>query len=108
MFLTFDFHQISALDVERVLLQHPDISEIAVVGYPDVVYEEKIAAILVTSKRMTLTDIQNFCKERLPQSSIPDKLIVVESIPRNALGKVNKVELKKEFFPSTTRVHQSV
>ena len=95
-----ELHQISALDVERVLLEHTGISEAAVVGMPDPLYGEKIAAIVVSCTELTLADVQKFCELHLPKSSIPSELLTVQSIPRNALGKVNKAELREKLFPS--------
>lgn len=95
--------QISALDVERVLLQHPEILEAAVVGIPDSLYGERVVAILVVSKPLTLDEVQQFSGKSLPRHSVPTKLLAVDSIPRNALGKVNKADLKKQFFPSNSK-----
>ncbi|XP_003737535.1 acyl-CoA synthetase family member 3, mitochondrial [Galendromus occidentalis] len=93
-------YKVSALEVERALLQHPEISEAAVFGIPDVVYGEKIVAAIVTPKGLVLSQVQEFCAKHVPPSSVPNELVIVESIPRNALGKVNKVEFKTKLFPN--------
>jgi len=94
-------YKISALDIERHLLEHPDIAEVVVVGVADITWGQKIAAVVVLRQgvsSMDLKDLQVWSAERLPPYQLPTILRVVETIPRNALGKVNKKSLVAELF----------
>eukprot|EP00088_Acartia_fossae_P033941 TRINITY_DN3481_c0_g1_i3.p1 TRINITY_DN3481_c0_g1~~TRINITY_DN3481_c0_g1_i3.p1 ORF type:complete len:537 (-),score=68.13 TRINITY_DN3481_c0_g1_i3:162-1772(-) len=96
-------YKISALDIERVLLTHPQIQDISVVGIPDPVYGQKIAAVIVLAQKeladsFTLHDLRSWCKDRMPKYWLPTELRVLPEMPRNAMGKVNKKELIKSLF----------
>jgi len=93
-------YKISALDIERELLQHQSIEECAVVGLPDVTWGEKIAVIIVQKKGsppLSLEAVREWGKSKLAVYKLPTRLLVLDSIPRNAMGKVNKKELAKLF-----------
>eukprot|EP00980_Cylindrotheca_fusiformis_P000128 scaffold24_cov128-Cylindrotheca_fusiformis.AAC.1 len=88
----------SALEVERVLLEHEDILEAVVLGVPDDVWGERVALIGRTragksEDDLSLQDIQEWCKSRLERHKIPSRLLWLDEIPKNAMGKVNKKEL---------------
>ena len=93
-------HDISALDVERVLLEHPAVGEVAVIGVEDDTWGEKVAAVVGLAEgfdSVTLADLRNFAEARMRQYKCPTLLTVLPGgIPRNAMGKVNKKNLKKE------------
>jgi long-chain acyl-CoA synthetase len=88
---------VSPVEVEEVLLQHPAVAEAGVVGIPDTVYGEEIKAFVVTKagKRVTEGELIAFCKERLPTFKSPKKVQFMKSLPRNILGKVLRAELRK-------------
>ncbi|XP_008789318.2 malonate--CoA ligase-like isoform X2 [Phoenix dactylifera] len=100
-------YKLSALDIEAVLLEHEVIAECCVLGLPDKDYGEVVCAIIVPqadAKRrseqelkpaISLEELQNWSKEKLAPYKIPTKLFLWDSLPRNAMGKVNKKELKK-------------
>jgi malonyl-CoA/methylmalonyl-CoA synthetase len=89
-------YKISALEIEAVLPEHPQIKECAVVGMPDEVYGEKIMAVVVMKDGMiTLEELREFAKDKLANYKLPSILKIVEALPRNAMGKVVKGELKK-------------
>ena len=91
-------YKISALGIERVLLEHPAILDVAVVGLPDPVYGEKLAAVMATKQDLNLEEIREWGRERMPAYWLPTELKVVQEIPRNLMGKVNKKELVKTMF----------
>ncbi|XP_057815825.1 probable CoA ligase CCL8 isoform X2 [Cryptomeria japonica] len=100
-------YKLSALEIEATILEHPDVSECAVLGLPDKEYGEAICAVIVpeseAKKRaeseskpvITLQELHNWAKEKIAPYKIPGLLYVWDSLPRNAMGKVNKKELKK-------------
>ncbi|PNS21859.1 hypothetical protein CAC42_457 [Sphaceloma murrayae] len=100
--------KISALEVERELLSLEEIEEAAVVGLPSVSWGQKVAAVVVLTGKgraagrrggaLGVLDLRRLLKERLAPYKIPQDLLVVESIPRNAMGKVNKKELVRACF----------
>lgn len=96
-------YKVSALQIEYVLLNHPDIVDVAVVGLPDITWGQKIAAVvqLKENSSLDLKQVQHFVKERLPVYMMPSLMKVVDSIPRNALGKVNKKEIVTKLFNIT-------
>ncbi|XP_043937625.1 malonate--CoA ligase ACSF3, mitochondrial isoform X2 [Protopterus annectens] len=93
-------YKISALDVERHLLAHPVIADVAVIGAPDVTWGQKVTAIvqLYEGKSLSLKELKEWAREHMAPYTIPAELILVENIPRNQLGKVNKKDLLKYFF----------
>ena len=91
--------KVSALEVEEVLLTHPDIRECAVVGVPDPLWGERVCAALVLGEGKTL-DIEKlraWGKERMAPFKTPKNFAAVEKLPRNAMGKIIKPDVKKLF-----------
>lgn len=93
-------YKISALDIERILLEHQNISECSVVGIEDATFGQKIVAIIVPKSRnnitnLTIDSIRQYAKQYLPSYSLPDSITTLDHIPRNAMGKVNKKELAR-------------
>lgn len=114
-------HKVSALEVETILLEHPLIEDCAVLGLPDDVWGQKVGVIVQLAqpkeaaeaiapvavaaaevatdkpdklkKLLTLKQLNQWCSQRMASYAIPTVLSIVENIPRNALGKVNKKEI---------------
>jgi fatty-acyl-CoA synthase len=81
-------------EVERVLEAHPAVVEAAVVGVPDERWGEVCAAFVVLRGEAGDEELAAFCRERLARFKVPRSFHVVAELPRNALGKVRKDELK--------------
>ena len=94
--------KVSALEVERELLSLPEVSEAAVVAIPSGKWGQKVGAIVVLNREVcdkwTPMDMRKALKGRLVNYKIPQVLRVVEGIPRNAMGKINKKVLVKDVF----------
>jgi malonyl-CoA/methylmalonyl-CoA synthetase len=91
--------KVSALEIEGMLLTHPDIQECAVVGVPDPVWGEKVCAAVVldAGKTLDIETLRTWGKERLAPYKVPKDLVVLEKLPRNAMGKLVKPTVKKIF-----------
>lgn len=93
-------HKLSSLQIERTLLEHPDIEELSVLGVPDETYGERVGLIcrLKPSKELKLKDLQDWSKQHMARYKIPTLMVVLESdIPKNAMGKVSKKSLVHLF-----------
>ncbi|XP_061198138.1 malonate--CoA ligase ACSF3, mitochondrial-like [Saccostrea echinata] len=99
--------KISALEIENILLQHPDVQECSVVGVSDITWGQKVAAIVALkpgASDMTQESLQTWAKDRLPKHKMPSIVKFVDQIPRNSMGKINKKGLIKEYFRQTRSV----
>ncbi|WP_320838613.1 long-chain-fatty-acid--CoA ligase [Zhongshania sp.] len=87
------------LEIEKVLLQHPAIAEVAVIGVHDSKYGEKPLAICVINKSFELdsTALILHCRALLAGYKIPRSYLQIDLLPRNASGKVLKMELKNRY-----------
>ncbi len=96
-------YKVSALEIEEVLRDHDRIVESAVVGLPDEQWGERVAACLVLEEgaALTLEELRSWSKERLAVYKVPSILLVLETLPRNAMGKVEKPAIKL-LFPAAT------
>lgn len=105
-------YKLSALEIENMILEHEFINECAVVGLPDEVWGEKVVTAIVLkepsdeeddssvpSPSITLTydSFKEWCQGRMSAYKIPKQIRIVSSLPRNAMGKVTKQEVKKMF-----------
>ena len=90
-------YKLSALEIEGSLLLHSDIKEVAVIGAEDETWGEKVVAFVVLNDgiSLTLADLKAWCDGKMSGYKIPKQLEVVDSLPRNAMGKVTKPTLKK-------------
>jgi acyl-coenzyme A synthetase/AMP-(fatty) acid ligase len=78
-----------------LLLEHPDVTEVAVFGFPHRVAGDVTAAYVVTSGSETAAELQQFCRERAPAHKVPALIAQIENMPKNAAGKIRKDLLKK-------------
>jgi len=85
-------HKVSALEVEEQLREHSAVAECAVVGVPDAEWGERVAAAVVLreGEKLDLERLRNWAKERLATYKVPSRLLIVDALPRNAMGKVTK------------------
>ena len=86
-------------EVERVLHQHPAIAEAAVIGRADKKWQEVPVAFLVRrpGTRGEAAEIESFCLAQLARYKVPREYVWVESLPRNAMGKVQHFRLKAQL-----------
>jgi non-ribosomal peptide synthetase component E (peptide arylation enzyme) len=89
---------ISPLEIENLVGTHPKVYEVAVVGYPDERLGEKVCAVVVPKpgERVTLEEIVRYLKEKdIAVYKLPERLHIVDAMPRNAINKIEKQKLKE-------------
>ncbi|MEJ2864079.1 AMP-binding protein [Actinomycetospora flava] len=86
-------------EVERVLAQHPDVAEVAVIGVPDERWGEAVKAVIVPAGASPdPDDIVAFARARLAGFQSPKSVDVVDALPRTATGKVIKPTLREPYW----------
>ena len=104
--------KVSALEIEDVLRSHPAVRDCAVVGVPDEDWGDRVCAAVVLQERddasesmagsargtgPTPQEFRAFLKERLAPYKVPKDVLLVDDLPRNAMGKVTKPAVKELF-----------
>jgi fatty-acyl-CoA synthase len=90
----------SSLEVESVISRLPYVEEVAIIGLPDTEWGEVVTGIVVAKERKdvaTEKEIVSFCREHLAGYKCPKRIYFMDALPRNAVGKVSKEQLK-EFW----------
>jgi malonyl-CoA/methylmalonyl-CoA synthetase len=85
-------NKVSALEIEEALREHPAVAECAVVGLPDAEWGERIAVAVVLNDgdALDLSSLRTWARESLAPHKLPSRLLVLDALPRNAMGKVIK------------------
>ncbi len=86
-------------ELENVMTAHPDIQEVAVIGVPSEKWGETPLAIVVAAAgtKPTADSLKAFCRENLAAYKVPQLYEFVDSLPRNASGKLLKPQLRERF-----------
>lgn len=93
-------------EVEAVLLRHPKVADAAVVGVPDDVWGEVVAALVKPgSSDLTVEELDRYCLEAedLARFKRPRLISLVEEIPKNFFGKTDRARLRTEYAPRLRR-----
>lgn len=90
---------IYSVEVENALYKFPKLLEAAVVGTPDPKWGEKVNAVVVLKPGETADgpEIQEFCRQHLAAYKIPRNIVFVNSLPRNASGKLLKYQIRERL-----------
>lgn len=93
--------KISALEIEDVLRSHPAVRDCAVVGVPDELWGDRVCAavVLKPSTSASPRTLRDFTRERLAPYKVPKDVVMIDDLPRNAMGKVTKPEVRRLFDP---------
>lgn len=86
---------LSAKEIEDLLFEHPQVDDVAIVGYPDAVLGERACAFVVARDELTLDDLVAFLRDRrVANQKLPERLEIVAALPKTASGKVQKFRLR--------------
>jgi acyl-CoA synthetase (AMP-forming)/AMP-acid ligase II len=87
---------VSSLEVEQVLHEVPEVSEVAVVGVPDAEWGENVCAVVVARPGTTVDPdaLVAAARARLAGFKVPRHVVTVDELPKNATGKIVKQELR--------------
>ncbi len=90
---------VSALEVEAALLEHPAVAEAAVVGVPDPIRDEAVAAVIVCADDTPPSeeDLREHCSRLLARFKVPTVLAFEDELPKTSIGKVRKDVLRKRL-----------
>ncbi|MDI3404076.1 acyl-CoA synthetase [Streptomyces cavernicola] len=96
---------IYAVEVESVLHQHPDVYEAAVVGVPDEQWGEAVKAVVVPRAGAVLdeAEVVDFCAERLARMKKPRSVEIVDALPHNPNGKIDRRTIRERYWAGAER-----
>jgi fatty-acyl-CoA synthase len=91
-----------AVEVENVLINHPKIQEVAVIGLPDEIWGEKVTAVVVLAPNQEATEdeIIAFAKDNLTHYKCPKAVKFIDTLPKSSLFKILKQELREKYSES--------
>jgi acyl-CoA synthetase (AMP-forming)/AMP-acid ligase II len=81
------------IEVEEALRAHPAVTDVAVVGISDDEMGQRVGAAVVACLPVTLEELRLHCRDRIAYFKLPERLIIVERIPYNETGKLNRRQL---------------
>mgnify|MGYP005840049369 CR=1 FL=1 len=89
-------NRVSAKEIEEALYEHPEVSEVAVIGIPDKILGEAVKAFVVlkNGKKEITDELNSFLYQRIPSYKIPQYYEYRDSLPKNESGKIQKLALK--------------
>jgi acyl-CoA synthetase (AMP-forming)/AMP-acid ligase II len=92
-------------EIEEVLIRHPAVREVAVIGVPDHKWGEAIKAVvsLVPGQAVTEEELISFCKASIASYKKPKSLDFVDDLPKNNYGKILKRELRARYWKDRER-----
>jgi fatty-acyl-CoA synthase len=96
---------VSSIEVEDAIFQHPEIAEVAVIGVPDEKWGELVTALVVTTpgSELTADDVIAFTKTKLAGYKCPKKVEFRTELARTATGKLQKFKLREPFWEGRDR-----
>ncbi|SHK37595.1 fatty-acyl-CoA synthase [Pseudonocardia thermophila] len=92
---------ISSVELENHLMEHPAITEAAVVAVPHEKWQERPVAWLVTATDVTDDELRDFVRSKFPSYWVPDAFVRVDAIPKTSVGKVDKATIRKQQTTSS-------
>ena len=92
-------------EIEEVLIRHPAVREVAVIGIPDSKWGEAIKAIVarIPKKSVTENELIDFCKNNIASYKKPKSVDFIDELPKNNYGKILKRELRAKYWEDKAR-----
>ncbi len=89
---------IAPAEIEAVLMSHPAVDEVAVVGVPSEEWGQTVKAFVVLRKgaQATENELSEFCRSRLASFKRPEKIAFIDALPKNQLGKILRKDLRTQ------------
>jgi acyl-CoA synthetase (AMP-forming)/AMP-acid ligase II len=90
-------------EAEQILIEHPDVRDVACIGVPDPDLGEQLMALVVPvdpARPPAAGDLVGWCRERIAHYKVPRAVELVDDLGRNAMGKLNKRALRAPYWPS--------
>jgi len=96
---------VSSIEVEDAIFQHPEITEVAVIGIPDEKWGELVTALVVTSpgSEVTEADVIAWTRTKLAGYKCPKRIEFRDELARTATGKLQKFKLREPYWEGTAR-----
>ena len=94
LFVNISGNKVDPVEVENILVDHPNVTEVAVLGITDSDGVESVKAVIVPSEEIQKKDILELCRERIAEFKIPKIIEFRDELPRSPTGKVLREELK--------------
>ncbi|KAH6828117.1 AMP-dependent synthetase and ligase family protein [Perilla frutescens var. hirtella] len=92
--------KISPIEVDAILLSHPDVAQAVAFGVPDDKYGEEINCAVIPREGSNLdeAEVSRFCKENMAAFKVPKKVFITDSVPKTATGKIQRRIVAEHFL----------
>jgi acyl-CoA synthetase (AMP-forming)/AMP-acid ligase II len=90
---------ISSMELENILMAHPDVAEAAVFGVPDDKWGERpLAAVVLRSGADVAADkLRSFLAEQIPRWQLPERWCFIAEVPKTSVGKFSKRQMREAY-----------
>jgi fatty-acyl-CoA synthase len=90
---------ISSMELENILMAHPDVAEAAVVGVPDEKWGERplAAVVLRSGAEVSAEKLRAFMTEQIPRWQLPERWCFVDEVPKTSVGKFSKRQMREAY-----------